>query len=117
MKLEEAFAKKTYGGKGVPYELTDAQQQKINTNFLKAMEEQMLAHFYAMWDDMRGIDDMIDAEYQEDFPAYMKMILTNKDQYSAEAGGGYAEIIDSWLDYRQTDVAQKIAQIAKDRFK
>ncbi len=108
MKLKEAFAKRTYGGKGVPHELSRAEQKRINTNFINALEEQMMASLYALWDDMRRAPDMMDDELQEDFPAYMKLLLDNE---------GYVEVIETWLDYRETNVEKKIVQMAEDRFK
>jgi len=109
MKLAEAFAKRTYGGKGAPREITDAHQKKINATFIKALEEQMMAHLYAMWDDMREDPDLMDDVFQDDFPAYMKA-MTDDPHW-------YIDVVDSWMDFRKTGIERKMVQMAKDRFK
>lgn len=110
MKLAEAFARRTYGGKGLPRDvLTSEGRKKINDTFLRATEEQMVMHMYELWADMRQDPDpqLMSQEHRDDFSAYLE------DMVREEA---YVDIIETWLDLRKSDVEKKVVQMTKGRF-
>lgn len=113
MKLAEAFARRTYGGKGVPRDISTLEaRKKINDTFILALEKQMVMHMYELWADMRQDDDpdLMSQADRDDFSVYMKNMIEDDPM-------GYAELLESWMDFRRTDVEKKILQMTKDRFK
>jgi len=61
MKLAEAFAKRTYGPKSLPTNVSNADVKRVTEQLADVLEEYVILHLFQVWSELHQEPDMTEA--------------------------------------------------------